>query len=79
VDRDERMTVAPRMDAMAVAFTPEPGTGVDALRGSLRRYWRSIVSCLRWPMHHQLEGIDNKIKMVRRNAYGWRDSDYFFL
>jgi len=23
--------------------------------------------------------INNKIKMFRRNAYGWRDSDYFFL
>ncbi len=43
-------------------------------------YWRGIVSPVRWPMHTgQLEGINNKIKVIKRMAYGYRDSDYFFL
>ena len=46
----------------------------------LRPYWRGIVSRVRWPMHTgQLEGINNKIKVIKRMAYGYRDSDYFFL
>lgn len=46
----------------------------------LQGYWRGIVSRVRWPMHTgQLEGINNKIKVIKRMAYGYRDSDYFFL
>ena len=46
----------------------------------LSSYWRGIVSRVRWPMHTgQLEGINNKIKVIKRMAYGYRDSAYFFL
>ncbi len=46
----------------------------------LRGYWRGIVSRARWPMlTEQLEGINNKIKVIKRMAYAYRDSDYFFL
>lgn len=46
----------------------------------LSGYWRGIVSRVRWPMHTgQLEGINNKIKVMKRMAYGYRDSDYFFM
>jgi transposase len=46
----------------------------------LRAYWRGIVSRVRWPMHTgQLEGINNRIKVMKRMAYGYRDSDFFFL
>lgn len=46
----------------------------------LRGYWRGILSRVRWPMHTgQLEGVSNKIKVIKRMAYGYRDSDYFFL
>jgi len=46
----------------------------------LRPYWRGIVSRVRWPMHTgQLEGINNKIKLIKRQAFGYRDADYFFL
>jgi len=27
----------------------------------------------------QLEGINNKIKVIKRMVYGNRDSDYFFM
>jgi transposase len=47
---------------------------------SLKPYWRGIVSRVRWPMHTgQIEGINNRIKVIKRMAYGYRDTDYFFL
>ena len=46
----------------------------------LKRYWRGILARVRWRMHTgQLEGINNRIKVIKRMAYGFRDSDYFFL
>ena len=27
----------------------------------------------------QLEGINNRIKVIKRMAYGYRDVEYFFL
>lgn len=46
----------------------------------LKKYWRGIVARVRWPMHTgQLEGINNRIKVIKRMAYGYRDTDYFFL
>ncbi|MCD6671376.1 MAG: ISL3 family transposase [Burkholderiaceae bacterium] len=46
----------------------------------LRPYWRGILSRVRWPMHTgQLEGINNRIKVIKRMAYGYRDTEYFFL
>jgi len=37
----------------------------------LRGYWRGILSRVRWPMHTgQLEGINNRIKVIKRMAYG---------
>jgi transposase len=46
----------------------------------LRPYWRGILSRVRWPMHTGLlEGINNKIKVIKRIAYGYRDDAYFFL
>lgn len=58
-------------------------SGIAALQHfarSLYGYWRGIVSRVRWPMHTgQLEGINNRIKVIKRMAYGYRDTDYFFL
>ena len=46
----------------------------------LKAYWRGIVARVRWPMHTgQLEGINNRIKVMKRMAYGYRDSAFFFL
>lgn len=46
----------------------------------LANYWRGIVARVRWPMHTgQLEGINNRIKVMKRIAYGYRDSAFFFL
>ena len=46
----------------------------------LKGYWRGIVSRVRWPMHTgQLEGMNNRIKVIKRMAYGYRDSEFFFM
>lgn len=39
-----------------------------------------ILSHCRYPFNTSvLEGINNKIKVIKRMAYGFRDDDYFFL
>ncbi len=47
---------------------------------NLRRYIRGILASALFPMHtSQLEGVNNRIKVIKRMAYGFRDSEYFFL
>ncbi|WP_342312012.1 transposase [Burkholderia pyrrocinia] len=57
--------------------------GIESLQrfaNKLAAYWRGILSRVRWPMHTgQLEGINNCIKVIKRMAYGYRDSAYLFL
>lgn len=31
---------------------------------------------INWPL---TEGINNKIKVIKRMVYGYRDTDYFFM
>lgn len=39
-----------------------------------------IINHCRYPLHTSfLEGINNKIKVLKRMAYGFRDDEYFFL
>ncbi len=39
-----------------------------------------VLAHCRWPLHTSLlEGINNKIKVMKRMAYGFRDDEYFFL
>lgn len=46
----------------------------------LRKYIRGILSSARYRMHTSLiEGVNNKIKVIKRMAYGYRDNEYFFL
>ncbi len=46
----------------------------------LKRYLPGILAHCRWPLHTSvIEGITNKIKVIKRMAYGFRDDDYFFL
>ena len=67
----------------AVARTCALDSGIEALQRFallLRPYWRCILSRVHWPMHTgQLEGINNRIKIIKRIAYGYRDTDHFFL
>lgn len=46
----------------------------------LAGYLQGIVAHCRWHLHTSLiEGINNKIKVIKRMAYGFRDDEYFFL
>lgn len=46
----------------------------------LKAYLPGILAHCRHPLHTSLlEGINNKIKVIKRMAYGYRDDDYFFL
>jgi len=46
----------------------------------LQVYLQGILNHCLWKLHTGiLEGINNKIKVIKRMAYGFRDHDYFFL
>ncbi|SER92827.1 Transposase [Azotobacter beijerinckii] len=47
---------------------------------NLQLYVRGILASARFPMHTSLlEGVNNRIKVIKRMAYGFRDVEYFFL
>jgi transposase len=56
---------------------------IEPLKSFARRltaYLPGIVAHCRWPLNTSiLEGINNKIKVLKRIAYGYRDDEYFFL
>ena len=58
-------------------------SGIPALMrfaALLTPYLPGILSHCRYPLHTGLvEGINNKIKVLKRMAYGYRDDAYFFL
>lgn len=46
----------------------------------LEPYMHGVLAHCHWPLNTGLlEGINNKIKVIKRMAYGFRDHDYFFL
>lgn len=46
----------------------------------LERHLTGILNHCRYPLNTgMLEGMNNKIKVLKRMAYGFRDDDYFFL
>lgn len=46
----------------------------------LKKHFSGILSHCKYPIHTSiLEGINNKIKVIKRVAYGFRDTEYFFL
>lgn len=47
---------------------------------NLSPYAQGIQASARWHLNTSiLEGINNRIKVIKRMAYGFRDDDYFFL
>lgn len=58
-------------------------SGIEPLMkfaSSLQRKLAGVLAHCRWPLHTSLlEGINNKIKLIKRMAYGFRDQGYFFL
>lgn len=58
-------------------------SGIEPLIRFAQRLAKSIdyvINHARFPLHTSLvEGINNKIKVLKRMAYGYRDDEYFFL
>lgn len=47
---------------------------------NLRARLAGVLAHCRFPLHTSLlEGINNRIKVIKRMAYGFRDDEYFFL
>lgn len=47
---------------------------------NLKERINGVLAHCRWPLSTSLlEGINNKIKVIKRMAYGFRDDEYFFL
>lgn len=57
--------------------------GVRALEqfaNKLKNYISGIIASATHRLNTSiLEGMNNKIKVLKRMAYGYRDNDYFFL
>lgn len=46
----------------------------------LKSYLAGIIASARYPLHTcRLEGMNNKIKLMKRMGYGYRDTEYFFM
>ncbi len=46
----------------------------------LKRYAYEIINHCKFPIHtSRMEGINNKIKVIKRKAYGFHDIEYFSL
>jgi len=53
---------------------------VQQFANRVRSYVEGIIASAAYRIHTSvLEGMNNKIKVVKRMAYGYRDNDYFFL
>lgn len=51
-----------------------------AFARKLKPYLRGILASAKYPLNTSvLEGMNNKIKVIKRTAYGFRDTEYFFL
>ena len=47
---------------------------------NLKPYAEGIIASARFPLNTSvLEGVNNRIKVIKRMAYGYRDTEYFFL
>jgi transposase len=58
-------------------------SGLEPLKAFARKleaYMDGIIAHCRHAIHTSvLEGVNNKIKVIKRMAYGFRDDEYFFL
>ena len=77
--RDQRRKII----AIAAQLTERRHYRIDATGFNARLLATKIdgiISHCRYPLHTGLlEGINNKIKVLKRVAYGYRDQAYFFL
>lgn len=64
-------------------YNQAQASGIECLRRfakNLKPYAEGIIASAIYPLNTSvLEGVNNRIKVIKRMAYGYRDSDYFFL
>jgi transposase len=61
-------------------YTPNCGSWVKAFIKRLRFFEYGILNHADYPIGtSMLEGINNKIKVIKRKAYGFHDDRYFIL
>ena len=47
---------------------------------TIKRYAHGIINHCKFPIHtSRIEGMNNKIKVIKRKAYGFLDMEYFSL
>jgi len=53
---------------------------LTAFARTLENYWYGLINHCYYPIDTaKLEGMNNKIKVIKRIAYGFHDDDYFIL
>jgi len=59
---------------------PQSPQTAEGLPRKLKAYLPGILAHCEYPLHTSLlEGINNKIKVIKCMAYGYRDDEYFCL
>ncbi len=75
-----RMADALASGLLAAPFSAAALRSVLGIARHLKEKIDGVLSHCRWPLHTSLlEGINNKIKVIKRTACGTRDDDDFFL
>jgi transposase len=68
------------LEAVVRPRDPKPHRAAEEVRPQTQGLSPWILSHCRWPLHTSLlEGINNKFKVIKRMAYGFRDDEYFLL
>lgn len=58
----------------------QPHCPLKRFAANLKKLIGGVLAHCHWPLGTNLiEGINNKIKVIKRIAYGFRDDAYFFL
>ncbi|MEW9622965.1 transposase [Rhodanobacter geophilus] len=79
-ERPHGVGVALCLDTVGTSRSGERHPALGALRPMPGPYWCATLSRVHWPTHTgRLQGINNRIKIVKRIAYGYRVDAYFFL
>jgi len=75
--REEAQT---QIDEWCALATSVHHPSVDVFVRRIRRYEYGILNHCEYPIHtSMLEGVNNKIKVIKRKAYGFHDNRYFSL
>ena len=70
---ESRTSNALRLSTKVIPALVKLGNSIVAYRTGILAYYKCRTS------NAKVEGINNKIKVLKRNAYGYRDIDYFKL